>query len=192
MPPSREILIGSLSLIERDDLVDSRIDLVDIDETDKLFEHRTATGRNADEAPCSADERARLDRDTTAAADPADHDNRPTGSCGLQGARQRALAAGLDYDIDPGGITLGAMYGFGNVAGSLGTDSSTNFIASYAGGLLSASIAYASFHNASAGANSTEYAGGAAYMIGKARIFGYVTDVQLTSGAKQRATTFDG
>jgi len=91
-----------------------------------------------------------------------------------------------------GGFSFGAMYGFGNVAGSLGTNSSTNFSVSYDHGPFSATLAYMAIHNVTSGANSVEYAGGAAYMIGKARIFGLVTDVQLSSGARQRATTFEG
>jgi predicted porin len=91
-----------------------------------------------------------------------------------------------------GGFTFGGMYGFGNVAGSMGTNSSSNFVVSYDNGPLSAAIAYMSIHNATASANSVEYAGGAAYNIGKARIFAMVTDVQLSSGTKPRATTYEG
>jgi predicted porin len=91
-----------------------------------------------------------------------------------------------------GGFTFGAMYGFGNVAGSLGTDSSSNYVVSYDQGPFSASIAYMSIHNATSSANSTEYAGGAAYNVGKARLFALVTDVQLSSGNKPRATTYEG
>jgi predicted porin len=90
------------------------------------------------------------------------------------------------------GFTFGAMYGFGNVAGSLGTDSSTNFYLSYDHGPFSAALSYLSIHNATSTANSTEYAGGASYMIGKARLFALITDVQLSSGTKPRATTYEG
>jgi len=91
-----------------------------------------------------------------------------------------------------GGFTIGAMYGFGNVAGSVGTNSSTNFMVSYGQGPLSAAIAYMAIHNVTSSANSTEYAGGASYAIGKATIFGNVTDVQLSGGTKARSTTFEG
>jgi predicted porin len=91
-----------------------------------------------------------------------------------------------------GGFTIGAMYGFGNVAGSVGTNSSTNFMVSYGQGPLSAAIAYMAIHNVTSSANSTEYAGGASYAIGKATIFGNVTDVQLSGGTKARAITFEG
>ncbi|TDY15609.1 putative porin [Paraburkholderia sp. BL6665CI2N2] len=91
-----------------------------------------------------------------------------------------------------GGFSFGAMYGFGNIAGSLGTNSSTNFSVSYDHGPFSATLAYMAIHNVTTSANSVEYAAGTAYMIGKVRIFGLVTDVQLSSGAKQRATTFEG
>lgn len=90
------------------------------------------------------------------------------------------------------GFSFGAMYGFGNVAGSVGTNSSTNFLISYDQGPFSASVSYLSIHNATPSANSTEYAGGAAYNIGKARIFALVTDVQLSGGTKPRATTYEG
>jgi predicted porin len=90
-----------------------------------------------------------------------------------------------------GGFTFGAMYGFGNVAGSMGANSSSNFYVSYAHGPFSAAISYLSLHDVTSTANSVEYAGGAAYNIGKARLFGYITDVQLSSGTKPRATTFE-
>lgn len=90
------------------------------------------------------------------------------------------------------GFNFGAMYGFGNVAGSLGTSSSSNFVVNYDNGPLSASLAYMSIHNATSTANSREFAGGAAYNIGKARLFALVTDVQLSSGTKDRATTYEG
>lgn len=91
-----------------------------------------------------------------------------------------------------GGFTFGAMYGFGNVAGSLGTNSSSNFVLSYEKGAFSGSLAYMSIHNATASANTREFAGGTAYDIGKARLFALVTDVQLSSGSKARATTYEG
>src|SRR5882757_9131808 len=62
MPPSLEILIGGRSFVEREDSVDGRGDLIDVDEADELLEHRTATGCNADQTLGSADKRARLDR----------------------------------------------------------------------------------------------------------------------------------
>lgn len=96
------------------------------------------------------------------------------------------------YSPSIGGFHIGAMYGFGNVAGSVGTDSSTNFMLSYDQGPFSGSIAYMSIHNATPSSNSTEYAGGAAYMVGKARLFALVTDVQLSGGTKPRATTYEG
>jgi predicted porin len=49
-----------------------------------------------------------------------------------------------------------------------------------------------SIHNATPSSNSTEYAGGASYAIGKVTLFGNITDVQLTGGTKPRATTFEG
>ncbi|WP_395062809.1 porin [Paraburkholderia silvatlantica] len=90
------------------------------------------------------------------------------------------------------GFSVGAMYGFGNVAGSLGTDSSMNFLLNYSHDGLAASLSYFKQHNATDSANLTEYAGGASYSLGKAQIFGVVTDVQLSSGTKARALTYDG
>ncbi|RQR33335.1 porin [Burkholderia sp. Bp9142] len=91
-----------------------------------------------------------------------------------------------------GGFSFGAMYGFGNVAGSMGTNSSSNFVVNYDNGPFSTSLAYMSIHNATSTANSREIAGGGAYNIGKARLFALVTDVQLSSGTKARATTYEG
>lgn len=90
------------------------------------------------------------------------------------------------------GFSVGAMYGFGNVAGSLGTNSSMNFLLNYSQGGLAASLSYFKQHNATTSANLTEYAGGATYSLGKAQIFGVVTDVQLSSGTQARALTYDG
>ncbi|MFM0741941.1 porin [Paraburkholderia xenovorans] len=90
------------------------------------------------------------------------------------------------------GFSLGAMYGFGNVAGSIGTNSSSNFILNYDNGTFSTSLAYMSIHNATGTANSSEFAGGTAYNLGKVRIFALVTDVQLSSGTKARASTYEG
>nr|WP_260431278.1 porin [Burkholderia contaminans] len=83
-----------------------------------------------------------------------------------------------------GGFTFGAMYGFGNVAGSIGKNSSNNFVLGYDRGPFSAALAYMSIHNATNTANSRELAGGTAYDIGKARLFALVTDVQLSSGTR--------
>ncbi|WP_321893250.1 porin [Paraburkholderia tropica] len=90
------------------------------------------------------------------------------------------------------GFSAGAMYGFGNVAGSMGTNSSMNFLLNYSHGGLAASLSYFKQHNATDYANLTEYAGGASYSLGRAQIFGVVTDVQLSSGTKVRAVTYDG
>lgn len=88
------------------------------------------------------------------------------------------------------GFSVGAMYGFGNVAGSLGTNSSMNFLLNYSQGGLAASLSYFKQHNATRSANLTEYAGGATYSLGKAQIFGVATDVQSSSGTKARALTY--
>lgn len=89
------------------------------------------------------------------------------------------------------GFSFGGMVGFGNVAGSMGTNSSNNFVISYDNGPLSAALAYMSIHNAAPASNSGEFAVGAAYMVGKARLFGMVSDVHLSSGSRPRATTYE-
>ncbi len=91
-----------------------------------------------------------------------------------------------------GGLTIGAMYGFGNVAGSMATDSSMNFMLDYNRGGFHGSLAYFFQHNATTTSNLAEYAAGASYALGGAKVFGVVTDVSLTAGNKARATTYDG
>lgn len=90
------------------------------------------------------------------------------------------------------GFTFGSMYGFGNVAGSLGTNSTVGLVVNYALGAFSSSASYLSLHDVTTTANSTEYAGGAAYNLGQFRFFGMVSDVQLSSGTRARATTYEG
>ncbi|WP_254617268.1 porin [Burkholderia metallica] len=87
------------------------------------------------------------------------------------------------------GFSAGAMYGFGNTAGSVGTNSSISFVVSYNRGPLSGSLSYYNGHNIAAGGNVNEWAAGLAYNIDKARIFGLLTTVEQTAGKKPRATT---
>ncbi|WP_321954149.1 porin [Paraburkholderia bannensis] len=90
------------------------------------------------------------------------------------------------------GLRIGGMYGFGNVAGSMGTSQSVNVLLDYGAGNFHGSISYFSEHNASGGSNLMEYAGGASYVLGDVKVFGVVTYVQLSSGDKPRAITYDG
>lgn len=90
-----------------------------------------------------------------------------------------------------GGFSFGALYGFGNVAGSLGSHSVVNVYAGYNQGSLSAALSYITIHNATASANTGETAAGASYRFGRTLLFGNVTDVRLSSGTRARATTFE-
>lgn len=90
-----------------------------------------------------------------------------------------------------GGFTFGTLYGFGNVAGSLGSHSVVNVYAGYNRGPVSAALSYLTIHNATANANTGESAAGASYSFGKVVLFGNVTDVRLSSGTRARATTFE-
>src|ERR1700693_3739662 len=83
MPPSLEVRVGGRSFVEREDLVDGRGDLVDVDEADKLLEHRAATGRHADQTLCSADERANVPSPptSTTTSTPVPPVSRNTSSC---------------------------------------------------------------------------------------------------------------
>ncbi|MEQ5843772.1 porin [Paraburkholderia acidicola] len=89
------------------------------------------------------------------------------------------------------GLSFSAMYGFGNVAGSLGTDSIDNVVASYNDANLSASVGFITVHNVTSASNLLEYAGGASYKVDNLKIFGMVTSVQLTGEGKPRAVTFE-
>jgi predicted porin len=92
-----------------------------------------------------------------------------------------------------GGFKVNAMYGMGNVAGSIGTDSTTNAVISYNQGPFSASLGYIAIHNSpeAGDVNTREFAGGASYKIGNANIFGMVTHVQIRSDASPAATTYE-
>jgi predicted porin len=92
---------------------------------------------------------------------------------------------------DVHGLTFAAMYGFGNVAGSLGTDSVDNVVATYSDANLSASVGFITVHNVTNSSNLQEYAGGLSYKLDSLKFFGMVTSVQLSGGQKPRATTFE-
>ncbi|MGQ7932572.1 porin [Paraburkholderia sp. D1E] len=93
-----------------------------------------------------------------------------------------------------GGFKLNAMYGLGNVAGSLGTGATTNAVISYNVGDLSASLGYIAVHNNSEArhVNTREFVGGASYKIGNANIFGLVTHVEIGLDTTPSATTYEG
>ncbi|MFM0304579.1 porin [Paraburkholderia sediminicola] len=89
------------------------------------------------------------------------------------------------------GLTFAAMYGLGNVAGSFGTNSVDNVVASYNDANLSASVGFITVHNATSSSNLHEYAGGLSYTIDNLKFFGMATSVQLSGGNTPRATTFE-
>jgi len=90
------------------------------------------------------------------------------------------------------GFSAGAMFGFGNTPGSVARGSTSSLIVNYANGPFGASVAYYGQHDVSGGGNLQEWAAGAAYNLGAARLFGLVTDVRLGDGDRPRATTFEG
>ncbi|MBN3803107.1 porin [Paraburkholderia sp. Ac-20336] len=87
------------------------------------------------------------------------------------------------------GFSAGAMFGFGNTPGSIAASSSQAYIVNYRQGSFSASLAYFGQHDVKTGGNSREFAGGASYEIGAAKMFAMLTDVRLTGGDQARATT---
>lgn len=89
------------------------------------------------------------------------------------------------------GFSAGVMYGFGETAGSMARSSTLNLVVNYERGPFSASASYYSQRNALADARKSIAAGGAAYNLGKARLFGMVSDVRIHGGAGQRAVTAD-
>lgn len=89
------------------------------------------------------------------------------------------------------GFSAGAMYAFGNVAGSLGTNQVMNFIINYNQKNFSASVAYFSEHNEAEGGNETVWATGGAYSIGAFQFVGNVATAALSLPSKPRATTLE-
>lgn len=89
------------------------------------------------------------------------------------------------------GINVGAMYGFGEVAGSTSKNNMMSVVINYENGPFSASASYYSQRNVVNDARKSIAAGGMAYNIGKARIFGMVSDVRIHGGIDPRATTVD-
>jgi predicted porin len=90
-----------------------------------------------------------------------------------------------------GEFNVGAMYGFGEVAGSTSKNRAINVMANYDGGPFGASVSYYSQTNPTGDSRKSIVAGGAAYNIGKARIFGMVSDVRIHGGTAPRATTME-
>lgn len=89
------------------------------------------------------------------------------------------------------GFSAGAMYAFGNVAGSLGTNQVMNFIVNYNQKNFSGSVSYFSQHNEAEGANETVWAAGASYAIGAVQLVGNIATASLSSATNPRATTLE-
>ncbi|TDG01870.1 porin [Paraburkholderia guartelaensis] len=90
-----------------------------------------------------------------------------------------------------GGLSAGAMYAFGNVAGSLGTNQVMNFIINYSQKNFNGSASYFSQHNEALGANETVWAIGGNYTIGAFQVVANVATAALSSSTKPRATTLE-
>lgn len=90
-----------------------------------------------------------------------------------------------------GGFDFGAMYGFGEVAGSFGRNSTVNVIANYNSGPFGASFSYYTQKNAVDGNTKRIAIGGAAYGFKAIRVFGLVSDVRISGAEKPRATTYE-
>ncbi|EON13842.1 porin [Pandoraea sp. SD6-2] len=90
-----------------------------------------------------------------------------------------------------GGFSFGAMWGFGNVPGSVVQSSASSYLLSYDNGTFSASLVYYGQRDVVTGGNLREFAGGAAYNLGNVRLFGLVSDVRINAGSSPRATTYE-
>lgn len=90
-----------------------------------------------------------------------------------------------------GGFDVGAMYGFGEVAGSPGKNATANVIANYNNGPFGASVSYYTQKNAVDNSTKRIIAGGAAYSFKSVRVFGLVSDVTVSSATRPRATTYE-
>ncbi|MHA7685005.1 porin [Cupriavidus sp. PET2-C1] len=90
-----------------------------------------------------------------------------------------------------GGFDFGAMYGFGEVAGSLGKSATTSVIANYNNGPFGASVSYYTQKNAVDSDTKRIIIGGAAYSFKSVRLFGLVSDVRISSAVRPRATTYE-
>lgn len=89
-----------------------------------------------------------------------------------------------------GGFTVGAMYGFGEVAGSTVASRTVSAYTGYDNGPFSAGLAYTDIKNA-AGTDSTRMYGlGATYQLGAWKPFGVMTQVKNTANSA-KATTYE-
>jgi predicted porin len=87
-----------------------------------------------------------------------------------------------------GGFSFGAMYGFGEVAGSNTAGRTVSAIAGYAAGPLSTSLAYTDVKNA-AGTNSVRIYGlGASYQLASVKPFALITQAKDTNTSRKLTT----
>lgn len=91
---------------------------------------------------------------------------------------------------DIGGLTMGLMYGMGEVAGNASAGRTVSGLASYAKGRFSSGIAFTHIRNA-ADTGSTRIGGlGASYQLEHVKVWGVATDVRVTL-TPARARTFE-
>lgn len=90
-----------------------------------------------------------------------------------------------------GGFSAGAMYGSGNVPGSVAKNSSSSFVMTYDNNAFSASVGYFGQKDVAAGGNVHDIVGGMAYALGALRIFGLASTVWQSADSTPRANTYE-
>ncbi|MCA6215971.1 porin [Ideonella sp. B7] len=120
----------------------------------------------------------------------------PMNSAGGLGLTNRVSGMAVNnsvkyYSPKWAGFSFGGTYSLGEVSGKpTAYQSAYSLVASYAVGAFSTSAATYFKHDASpTEGNLKEYALGAAYQMEKMRLFGMVSQVGYSSGAKDRVTT---
>jgi predicted porin len=89
-----------------------------------------------------------------------------------------------------GGFTFGAMYGFGEVAGSTSAGRTLSALASYAAGPLSTSLAYTEVKNVAATSTVRIYGLGASYQLATVKPYALITQAKDT-GTSRKLTTYE-
>lgn len=90
-----------------------------------------------------------------------------------------------------GGFDFGVLHGFGEQAGSLSKNATTNAIVNYNSGPFGASVSYYQQKNVSGNQALKIVVLGTAYSFSQLRLFGMASDVHLSEGAKPRARTYE-
>lgn len=89
-----------------------------------------------------------------------------------------------------GGFTIGAMYGFGEVAGNNTASRTVSAYSGYDNGPFSTGVAYTDVKNAAGTASTRMYGLGASYQVGPWKPFGVITQVKNTA-TSAKATTYE-